>query len=117
MLKIFRLEQDQNARINYFDSCVVASSCEEKARKIHPWNAILSDEKYQVFLRAFNLPSQSVIYWDEKLGSWISEKNESKIRVSQTGWASPDKIKVTYIGIAAGNYKEGDIICVSFNRG
>lgn len=117
MLKIFKLEQDQNTKRNYFDSCVVVSSCEEKARKIHPWNAVLLDDEHRKFSLIFSLPLQSIIYWDEKFGLWISEKNGIKTRVSQTDWASPDKVKVTHIGVAAENYKEGDVICVSFNRG
>lgn len=36
---------------------------------------------------------------------------------SYCSWASPEKVKVSYIGEADERFKTGDVICASFNAG
>jgi hypothetical protein len=100
-LYIWRLEQNENNGYDTYDSCVVVSESEEKAKQIHP-------SGYEGF--------------DEEIGRWYDGTNNKSgryyISTSYGTWAnSPEKVGAIKMGIADPSLHEGFIICASFNAG
>lgn len=103
-LCIWKLEQDENNSWDTYDSCVVVSESEEKAKRICP---------------------DDTVKFNENLNCWVITRAEYQngelVNVNHpydVGWASsPDKVKATLIGEAAEFLKEGSVICTSFNAG
>lgn len=102
-LYLWKLEQSENNTWDTWDSCVVVSEFEEKAKRIHP-NFTTSIEFREdlngwVYFYYDNLDREVVKPW---VGDWAS---------------SPNKVKATLIGEAADFLKEGSVICASYNAG
>jgi hypothetical protein len=96
-LYIWRLEQNKNNGYNTYDSCVVVSESEEKAKQICP------DEFYK-----FHTERKKFIRYDDMHG-WMNYVCGS--------WSSPDVVHATKLGIAENFLEEGQIISSSFNAG
>ena len=86
-MNIYLLEQDVNNDWDTYDSLVVVSSSEELAKRLVPYNE----------------------YHREELGEDYSYRDEC--------WANPKDVKVTLIGKASIQHKEGEQICASYNAG
>lgn len=99
-LYIWRLEQNENNGWDTYDSCVVVSESEEKAKKIHP-------SHYDGF--------------DDEKNEWYEVNNHGEkyyMYRSSQAWAShPNNVSAVKVGIADTSLGEGYIICSSFNAG
>lgn len=93
-LGLWKLISNGQGGYDSYDSCVVVSESKEKARYIHPGDyGTVEWWRFDVFgNKAYDFPE----------------------------WCHPDKVDVMFLGyLYDGNnkYKEGDVVCASFNAG
>ena len=78
-----------------YSSAVVCANSEQEARCVHP------NGRY-VFAN----------------GSFVSKQTRRSFPSGHfSGWVHPDKVKVTFVGVAARDILPGSIVCASFNAG
>lgn len=85
-MKLFLISQDFNSGYDTYNEAVVAAPTAEIAKRIDP----ATGEEIDL---------QSIRY-----------------RCGHSSWCNPEHVKVTYLGEAADDIKEG-LICSSFNAG
>ncbi len=84
---LFKISQTENEGYDTYDSAVVCASNGEHARHIHPCFGLL--------------------FTAETAKRWIDHD-----------WCShPSLVTVEYLGVAAGNFQVGTVICASFRAG
>ena len=88
-MNLYLLKQKINTLYETYDSCVVVAKTKEQAKKINPAHTITE----------------------------LDEMSELRWSCRYDAWASPSKIKATYLGLASPTLMEGEVICASFNAG
>lgn len=84
-MNIYLIERSDIVNYDEYDSAIVISKSEEKAKYIHP-----------------NANNSTPEWWKDEWHSWTSD---------------PKSLKVRLIGIAQPEFKEGEVICASYNAG
>lgn len=98
-LFIYLLKRKDGVNYDEYDSCVVVADTQENAKCICP-------AEYYV--------------WNKELQKYGFKMVDGTIDYRQhdySGWAKPDNLDVILIGKANDTFKEGDVICASFNAG
>jgi len=86
-MKLFLIYRTEIVGYDEYDSAVVVAADEESAKKIHPREEYANKE-----------------WWKEDM--------------EYNSWVIPEKVNVSYLGICeSGDYKEGSVVCASFNAG
>jgi hypothetical protein len=107
-MNLYLISQGDNNGYETYDSSVVASESEDKAKLIHPGNRGKDEGKLYA--------------WNPEMRKWQYSYvglYSGDARVADDGgqWAnSPEGVDVELIGVAAEGTEEG-VICASFNAG
>lgn len=89
-MNLYLLEQNEYTKSDIYDACIVVAEDEASARMIHPGGPFYRDMK--------------------EINPWDGDK------VFHSWASSPDKVKVTLIGVAIEGTKHG-VVLSSFNAG
>jgi hypothetical protein len=98
-MNLYLLQRKDFVDYDEYDSCVVVAATAEDAKYICP-------SEYSV--------------WNKELQKYGFEMHDGTIEYRDRtyhGWDEPDNLLVVLIGKANDTFKEGDIICASFNAG
>ena len=103
-MKIYKLYLNESLGYDSYDSCVVVAKNGNEARKIHPSRYVThhKDGKWMGTYSGGNKKGQE--YENNTGGDWLS-------------YQYIDKINVICVGFAGKQFKQGDVICASFNAG
>jgi len=101
MSNLYLLQRKGSVDYDEYDSCVVVADTLEDARYICPSDRFV---------------------WCHASKAFGFYREDGTIEVSKyskhyNGWAFPDDLDVILIGKANDTFKEGDVICASFNAG
>jgi hypothetical protein len=98
-LFLWKLSQDENNDYETYDSAVVVSDSREAASKIHPAGPMVDSDRLE---------------WNGIVWTW----GDGGQSFGMDNWAEPSKVKVVLLGeVTQGLFKEGDVICSSYNAG
>ncbi len=93
-MNLYLLTQTANWGYDTYDACVVCAPSEEQAKSIHP-----RGDRHHV----------------EGAG-WVWSDYPNFLRCDAAGWASPDNVTATLIGVANPTVKAG-VVLASFRAG
>lgn len=97
-MNLYLITQDVNTDYDTFDSAVVAASCEDDARLIHP--------------SPYCGRAESGWKWLPPYAEACDASTESRTSC----WCSAEEVEVKLIGEATGQ-KAGSVICASYHAG
>ena len=95
-MKLFLIEQSENAGYDTYNSAVVYAYTEEQAQQMHPRNGVTWDEIKDAYLETYG-------------------NIETAILIFYNSWAKPENVKVTYLGLTTNTKIKPGVICASFN--
>ena len=112
--KLFIYHLDRGlASYDEYSDCVVISSSEEQARKIHPKNCY----NLHIKLTKEEKIKNNDFYWIE------TDKSHTRSELNPYGYSEwclsnkTDDLKITLLGESSSKYEEYDVICASYHAG
>ena len=99
MSNLYLVQRTGSVDYDEYDSCVVVANTVDEAKSICPNGGYVWNQELHKY--GFIMGDGTLVYRDHEYH----------------GWDAPDDLDVILIGKANDTFKEGDIICASFNAG